>query len=1070
MNQKITKICKKILILSLTVLLTVGQIPAVFANETEDDGMYETLNSYEITEAAEPEEVQEIGAAFVEIMPFSASVSTQAELQAAINASTIANGWTRANPRVITITHNILMTSNQAITVPAGVNFQLITNNPNGVTITRSLVGTAHQPRHFNIQATGQTDATERTFILGQPGNRVASNITLNVLENATMNATGEITGTLLSPLRTRNQSGGGIVVFNGSAADVGNSQPAVATANTHLIMHDGVTITGGRHHDNGGALRFGTGVTFFMEGGRLVDNAANVDAGAQGDGGAVFISGTGQMIMNGGEIAGNWRQGGATNTTLTTGGGGVFLNVDHHSVNVNAAAGTGPTFTMNGGVIRDNWVLEGVGGGGGVHVGAGATFTMNGGTISDHFATDRNQGGGVLVRGSGIFNMNGGTITNNTSAQNGGGVWVATTSTFNMTGGTISYNEVGRTITVHNPGANPTAYITFTNGFNPDGSPVTHYITNRNLANGGGVFTQCPNFLNINLGNVGGQDTSNQIVFYGNVSAAHDGSPLFLIMGVAEGRTTFPNVRWNNWMSAHNTATTSLPDLPAHILNNWDVNLSTGTDPGGTGGPTPFDRLQILEMVNGGQNASMSGTNPVVNTSTSTLLTLAGSTATVRVGVRSGFDFSHWTTSTMINGIHNSSDVETSGIMPAQNVTVTAHWTRRVTFNLLGGNIGGDISNPIVNVPEFVSDGNVQLPADPVRENHDFGGWRLPDGTIIPPGGSFPNVLPEGPFVVEAVWAPTIRVVTLEPNGTDVSTLPGSIEVLHGSSLGSDLPTPNRLGFNFIGWNTESDGSGDRIFANTAITRDKTIYAQWEAIVRTVTFHAAGGTGAPAPVNVQMGHQIGAQFPTSADNPVRPGFRFTGWGTAVNGTGDLVTADFIVNNNITVFAQWEEVVIHRVTFVMNGGTIAGSPANTTASVADGDAIGSNNMPVLDIRQGFDPPRWNTAPDGSGVWIDENTVITGDITVYAIWEQTGLILSHDTVTFRRGQIITNFTISTPSGTDAHILVTGPAGLTVNGLLQTSSNNPTLQGARAGSFVLIITYGNIEMRVPVVVIN
>jgi uncharacterized repeat protein (TIGR02543 family) len=945
----------------------------------------ETYNEFhdDISEVENHEDdVYLIEASYIEITPFNANVSTQADLQLAINESTIANGHTRANPRVITITQDILL-NNQAITIPAGVNFQLITDNPNGVSITRNLPPSGHQPRHFHFLTAGQTAANspDRTFILGQAGNPAASNITLNVLENATITG-GVVSGTVLSHLRTCNQDGGGVTVHTAATGNPVNAP--IATANTQFIMHEGTTITGGRHNDNAGALRFGTGVTFIMEGGRLINNAANVDAGVQGDGGAVFLSGTAEMIMNGGEISGNWRQGGAGNTTLTTGGGGIFLNIDHHSAQTGAAAGTGPTFTMNGGVIRDNWILQGVGGGGGVHVGAGATFNMNGGIISDHFATGANQGGGVLVRGSGVFNMNGGEITGNTSAQNGGGVWVASTATFNMTAGTITHNTVGRTITVNNPGSSATGMITFPNGFNPDGSPVTQYIANRNLANGGGVFTQTANFSNINVGIVNGNNTSSSVHFYGNRSAAHDGSPLLLIENVPSAITTFSNIRWNNYANAHNVQTTSLPALPAHILNNWDINMSTNTSQGGVGGYTPFDFLRILTMENGGNNAYMSSTHPDITTTTNELLTLAGSTATINAGTRTGFSFSHWTTVPVVTGIHNSDTATASGIMPAQNVTATAHWTRAVTFNLASGNIGGNTTNPVIDVLEFGTIGALQ-PADPVRENYDFGGWTMPDSTIVLPGDPFPDNLPDGAFTVVAVWHPTMREVTFEANGSGVTGLPvsGMIEVQHGQSIGTaNFPTsPERAGFSFVSWNTAADGSGNAFTASTVVLANTTVYAQWDANMYTITFNPNSGVlgTVPATLRVQEGSSAGADFPTGA--PTRQFWSFTGWNTQANGQGTTFDANTIIAGNITVFAQWERITV-TVTFAPNGSGVTGIPAPVTLDA--GTTLGAQ-FPTAPTRSGYAFGGWNTAANGSGTTVNANAVITENITVHAQW-------------------------------------------------------------------------------------
>jgi hypothetical protein len=105
--------------------------------------------------------------------------------------------------------------------------------------------------------------------------------------------------------------------------------------------------------------------------------------------------------------------------------GGGVY----------GGAVYTSGTFTMNGGIIRDNTANSG----GGV---CASTFIMNGGTIGPNNAA-ATTGGGVYVDTTGSFTMHGGTISGNTvSAGPGGGVRADTS--FTKTGGIIYGKDGG--------------------------------------------------------------------------------------------------------------------------------------------------------------------------------------------------------------------------------------------------------------------------------------------------------------------------------------------------------------------------------------------------------------------------------------------------------------------------------------------------------------------------------------------------------------------------------------------------------------------------------------------------
>ena len=126
---------------------------------------------------------------------------------------------------------------------------------------------------------------------------------------------------------------------------------------------------------------------------------------------------------MSGAKITGN------TNTSTTTGAGGVYL------------AG-GASFTMNGGEISGNTSAANAGG---VYMnGAGGTFAMNGGTISGNTVSNNFGGGGVRITGNSTFTMDSGVISGNTSSGNqaGGGVRIEGNATFTMRDGVISGNQ----------------------------------------------------------------------------------------------------------------------------------------------------------------------------------------------------------------------------------------------------------------------------------------------------------------------------------------------------------------------------------------------------------------------------------------------------------------------------------------------------------------------------------------------------------------------------------------------------------------------------------------------------
>ena len=175
-------------------------------------------------------------------------------------------------------------------------------------------------------------------------------------------------------------------------------------------------TITGGccagAYMGGGVYVQEATG-NLTLESGMIKNNVSD-------DGGGVSVRINGKFTMNGGCIEGNTVNG-------TRGGGGVYMY-------------DGAVFTMNGGIIRNN-KLTGTastqGGGGIVMNGETTTVNMNGGEISGNSSSK--SGGGIWS--SGTINMSGGKITANTATNNGGGVY---TANFNMSGGQITNNTAG--------------------------------------------------------------------------------------------------------------------------------------------------------------------------------------------------------------------------------------------------------------------------------------------------------------------------------------------------------------------------------------------------------------------------------------------------------------------------------------------------------------------------------------------------------------------------------------------------------------------------------------------------
>ena len=82
--------------------------------------------------------------------------------------------------------------------------------------------------------------------------------------------------------------------------------------------------------------------------------------------------------------------------------------------------------------------------------------------------------------------------------------------------------------------------------------------------------------------------------------------------------------------------------------------------------------------------------------------------------------------------------------------------------------------------------------------------------------------------------------------------------------------------------------------------------YVRIAGISYLITFNKNGGEAEsnPQTLSVEAGQAVGS-LPTA---PTKTGYIFNGWNTAANGAGTAFTAQSIVNENITVYAQWKAI------------------------------------------------------------------------------------------------------------------------------------------------------------------
>lgn len=228
---------------------------------------------------------------------------------------------------------------------------------------------------------------------------------------------------------------------------------------------------------------------------------------------------------------------------------------------------------------------------------------------------------------------------------------------------------------------------------------------------------------------------------------------------------------------------------------------------------------------------------------------------------------------------------------------------------------------------------------------------------------------------------------VTFDANGGYVDKT--SKTVTSGSIVGS-MPTPTREGYTFLGWSTSKNTSGLllRTGDEMVVEKDTTLYAEWKEISKTYTvnFNGNGGIVSTNYKQVTVGKPYGT-LPT----PVRNGYTFDGWYTALHG-GSQITSSSIATENQMLYAHWQEIKqTHTVYFNPSGGYIEDIWEKT---VTDGENYGQLPVPYY---KGYSFAGWWTERDGNGIQRTSDSIVnlSSSETLYAKWVQSDIKVSYN---------------------------------------------------------------------------
>jgi uncharacterized repeat protein (TIGR02543 family) len=278
-------------------------------------------------------------------------------------------------------------------------------------------------------------------------------------------------------------------------------------------------------------------------------------------------------------------------------------------------------------------------------------------------------------------------------------------------------------------------------------------------------------------------------------------------------------------------------------------------------------------------------------------------------------------------------------------------------------------------------------LTCNPVLAGHTFVWNTEPDGTgkIYDASTVYETA---GNTTLHAVWTAKKYILTYNPKGGTVE--PASRSVTYGEIV-ETLPKPSRPNYIFDGWNTKDDGTGS-VYENGFTYNtddDMTIYAQWKGEQYTLRFEVQNGSVNPTQKNVYYNTKVGA-----LPEPVRSGYKFDGWFTALNGGGTKYSEEtvYVQTVDLTLHPKWTAAT-YQVIFNGNGGSV---PSPASKDVTYGIEIGDLSS-ISVTRSHYILDGWYTEPDGNGEQYTEHTIYktVGNTPLYAKWKGEQYTISFD---------------------------------------------------------------------------
>ncbi|MCC6516449.1 MAG: InlB B-repeat-containing protein, partial [Chitinophagales bacterium] len=220
------------------------------------------------------------------------------------------------------------------------------------------------------------------------------------------------------------------------------------------------------------------------------------------------------------------------------------------------------------------------------------------------------------------------------------------------------------------------------------------------------------------------------------------------------------------------------------------------------------------------------------------------------------------------------------------------------------GGTVPSDASSPYASGSTVTVLGAGTM----TKTGNTFAGWNTAadgSGTAYAAAATFSIT---SNVTLYAQWTPAGgKTVTFNGNGNNGGSMAPQTA---SSSTALTANAFTKTGYDFSIWNTAADGSGTDYADGVtySFAADMTLYAQWSINNYNVVYDGNSPSSGTAPVTQNGNYNTTITLATNSGGLAKTGFAFTGWNTAINGSGTHynTSASFTIPaSHTTLYAEW---------------------------------------------------------------------------------------------------------------------------------------------------------------------